>query len=1028
MAANAAGDAVTGSEFRLPVPAAPGRSQAMSEPLARIRPGMFPTWFLGDASTLAEKIAYLRACHAGGIAGLVLACSPGNQIPYLSADWFGMIQGLVEEGERLDMQLWLYDEDPVPSGGASGLVMLENPALYATAMRCHEKPAEVRPNELWFIGEKRVLWAGLVPTAADGAVQDLTDQVGTVSQDWFMLKWDSRHYYADMPIFTHTRGDAVWQRFALRTPQIPAGYRLLAITAEGNRHYRWPGVPDLLHPESFVRFRRLVLERYAAVVGRHFGKTIPGVFTDEAKPGEAWTPFTPDLFSSFQTSYGYDLRPRLHQLFGEPTSRGAMQTRIDYQRWVAERFLERFVSPYREWCEARNLLLIGHLSPEDDPFWEVACGLDMLATMKSISLPGTDLIIPHTGLHLGSLRAGSVRSQTGRPYAISESLALSGWDVTTDRCRQILAAQMTLGIDRFSVHAFFSSSEGIQTCQVPPEFGPGSSIFPGICVLNDWLADSAGRTDGAQDVVDVAIVDSIAAYRTAAAGESARNTVLKARRQALWAAIRSCLRAHVGIHMVGAADLAEARIEAGRIRVGACSYRAVLVPPLDILPGGTLATLSAAVAAGVPVHWFGQLPTWILDGDTRLQPAPAPAGTRSRVAAPSAAWCRAHLPRLVRLVGGNREDCQVRRFVSRDGQDYLLAVNLGEDESSLRLDADAGRVWTPERVDGATALSHRGTTWQAPGRGCGLFRLAPRADSAPPAVLTTTRAAGHRRRLIRLGPNLLRLNRPTVSRPGSEARLLDFPQPYWKLFQDYTVTAPHNAYSFAGEALPVQSTVPRSDLRYTYTFAVAGRIGTPVLVLDPRCARGRFRLELNGSAMGPWRRWPLPGITPARIRLAGLTQGTHTLEIRFEIANAMEGLLSQPYIEGRFDVDLSAAPAVLRPPTGQVSDRGWQACGLPHYMGACTYSWVESFRAAELTQSWHLRCARIVDSAELRVNGRSQGRRAWAPWEWALNGLQEGRNRFELTVHGTAGNKHELDWPNQPQGWIGAATLYAERV
>jgi hypothetical protein len=986
---------------------------------------MFPTWFLGDASTTAEKIAYLRACRAGGIAGLVMACSPGNRIPYLSADWFRMIQELVEEGERLDLQLWLYDEDPVPSGGASGLVMLENPALYATAMCCHEKPATVHAGELWFIGEKRILWAGLVPTTPGGAVQDLTEQVGTVSQDWFMLKWDSRHYYADMPIFTHTRGDAVWQRFALRTPPIPAGYRLLAITAEGNRHYRWPGVPDLLNPESFGHFRRLVLERYAAVVGRHFGKTVPGVFTDEAKPGEAWTPFTPDLFGSFQATFGYDLRPRLYQLFGEPADVAAMQTRIDYQRWVAERFVERFLTPYREWCEARNLLLIGHLSPEDDPFWEAACGLDMLATMKSISLPGTDLIIPHTGLHLGSLRAGSVRSQTGRPYAISESLALSGWDVTTDRCRQILAAQMTLGIDRFSVHAFFSSSEGIQNYQVPPEFGPGSSIFPGVCVLNDWLASMETRTDGAQDVVDVAIVDSIDAYRTAAASESARNTLLKARRQALWATLRSCLRAHVGIHMVGADDLAGARIEAGRITVGRCSYRAVLVPPLDILPAATLATLAAAVAVGVPVHWFGALPTWVLDADTRLQPAPRPAAVCNRAAAPSTAWCRTRLPRLVRLAGTGREDCQVRRFVARDGAEYLFAVNLGDCERRLRLPAEGGSVWTPERIDGtAAADAVGGTTWQVPGRGCGLFLRAPGVDPNQAHRPARAREAGHRRRLRRLQPNLLRLNQPTVSRPGATPRRLDFPEPYWKLFKDYTLRAERNAYSYAGETLPVESTVPQSELSYTYTFAVVGRIGTPRLVLDPRCARGRFRLSLNGSTLGPWRRWPLGGITPARIRLPGLAQGTHVLEVRFEVVNAMEGLLSQLYIEGAFDVDLGATIPTLRPVSGRASEAGWQADGLPHYMGACTYTWVESFAATDLAAAWYLRFAQLVDSAELVVNGHALGARAWAPWEWALTGLRPGRNRFELRVHGTAGNKHELDWPNQPQGWIGAATLY----
>ena len=67
-----------------------------------------------------------------------------------------------------------------------------------------------------------------------------------------------------------------------------------------------------------------------------------------------------------------------------------------------------------------------------------------------------------------------------------------------------------------------------------------------------------------------------------------------------------------------------------------------------------------------------------------------------------------------------------------------------------------------------------------------------------------------------------------------------------------------------------------------------------------------------------------------------------------------------------------------------------------------------------------------MDSAELFINGVSVGSRAWPPWRWPLPELREGLNTFKLVVSGTAGNKHELDWPNQPQGWIGRAWLVGQ--
>ena len=83
-----------------------------------LRGGLMPLWMLNDASTVAEKIAYLRRCAAGGIRSLTLHPRAGNLIPFASDEWFGMIEALVAEAARLDMKLWLYDEDPYPSGAA----------------------------------------------------------------------------------------------------------------------------------------------------------------------------------------------------------------------------------------------------------------------------------------------------------------------------------------------------------------------------------------------------------------------------------------------------------------------------------------------------------------------------------------------------------------------------------------------------------------------------------------------------------------------------------------------------------------------------------------------------------------------------------------------------------------------------------------------------------------------------------------------------------------------------------------------
>jgi len=186
--------------------------------VADIRPGLIPFWMLNDASSVEEKVAYMRRCRAGGIEGLCLHCRPGNLVPFASDEWFGMIRALVEEGARLGMQMWLYDEDPYPSGAAGGLVMAERPELRALFLRRRLKPERIRPGQLWHIGESRVVWAGLVPADRPGRAVDMSGLVGPVRADWFMGDWDSRHYYPDTPVFPCPRSDAVRPVYAMRVP------------------------------------------------------------------------------------------------------------------------------------------------------------------------------------------------------------------------------------------------------------------------------------------------------------------------------------------------------------------------------------------------------------------------------------------------------------------------------------------------------------------------------------------------------------------------------------------------------------------------------------------------------------------------------------------------------------------------------------------------------------------------------------------------------------------------------------------
>ncbi len=1012
-------------------------SRPMESPLKSIRPGTVAFWMLNDASTPAEKIDYLRACKAGGFEAATLHCRSGNLTPYASRAWFDTIIALVEEGHRLDMEIWLYDEDPFPSGAGGGLVMAQRPELAARGMVWHECPSSCKPGSLWAISPYPVLWAGLVSNRAPRRVHDLTDRTGPVRNEWFMCDWDSRYYYEETPLISGPRGSAVLQRYSIRVPAIPDGFRLAAVTLEPTgADSPWECLPDLLNPEAFKVFKALILDPYAQAVGQHYGKTIPGMFTDEAKPNAAF-PVTPGMWEHFESQFGYALRPQVYRLFGESMEQEDIQVRIDFRRWVLKRFLDVFVYPYRKYCDASGLRLIGHFSPEDDPVAETCAVGSVMPVMQAMSGPGTDLIIPLVGdgksptLNLGSLRASSVRSRYGAGFCMSESLGCSPWGITTWESRRILAWQKVLGIDRLFIHGFFMSSEGVNNYEAPPDFGPHSSIFAGMGVMNDWIRRMEQCMDGADEQAPVAVLNSL--YSFWAEGNASTGRLLAIRRS-MWQTLLSALSSQVGIHLVDESEFSGA-VEAkdGQFRVGDRSYRVLLVPDYDIVGQPAWEAMHRMVKAGVRVVHFGRGPSLLLPARGALYPCPDRPGEKVRAPWPSAAWCRRELPRQVRLSGPGTPHVFVRRFADREHRDRLLAVNLHDAPQEVRLgtqESGKGACWTPVEVDGEVRLRSAGTVWQIPGGGCGLFELSTPAMALDRhTVARASRDLAFRTLMFkRMDPNRVRLCRTEVTwnaaGKGQGGTLLPYPKPYWRCTSDYRVSRVIETF---GGPLPLESTPSYETLTYRFAFTVKPDLVAPmVLLMDPRCARGQCDVALNGRMLRRGLVFPLDGIQPLRIPLRrALKRGGNELEVSFTLCSALDGMLSQLYLEGDFDLEVSGTRLLVSRARHAYDAAGWQLAGLAHYMGGCRYQWTEQFSEAELASGspWILELDRVIDSAQCVVNGRSQGSRAWLPWRWDLHGLRPGPNRFELMVHGTAGNLHTLEWPGQAQGWIGGGRL-----
>ena len=561
----------------------------VAEPGSEFRGAPFWAWNGKlEENELREQIRMMKEM---GLGGFFMHSRVGLDTPYLSEEWFRLVGACIDEAKKLGMKAWLYDEDRWPSGAAGGIVTKEK--RFRVRYLQFSLDREFPPNR------DSVELARFAVRMKDNAV-------------------------------------VACRRIGRRT-RLAEGEQLLVfrrtIHPGGDSWFNGQCYLNTLDPEAVKRFIAVTHEAYRKRFGGEFGKTVPGIFTDEPNfhsgtPSDSlpWTDALPELF---RKRFGYDLVDHLPELFFEyrPESlpKGNVnyrcefsKARLDYRDLVSDTLGSAFFGTIGRWCDRNHLLFTGHVLLEDTMREQTASVGSAMRTYEAMSAPGIDLLTEHWNVFITAKQCTSVAHQFGRKMRLTETYGCTGWDFPFMGHKALGDWQYALGINFRCQHLTWYTMAAEAKRDYPAAISRQSPWWREYRKVEDYFARLGAALSEGEEARELLLIHPIGSffgtYVTPGRMTGSRDIDVPGDAE-LIELVNNLLSLHLDFDFGEEAMMARnAAVAGNRLRVGKAAYRAVLIPRLATVRSSTLALLERFADRGGDVFYLGGAPERV-DGE-----------------------------------------------------------------------------------------------------------------------------------------------------------------------------------------------------------------------------------------------------------------------------------------------------------------------------------------------------------------------------------------------------------------------------
>ncbi|MHC4475019.1 MAG: glycosyl hydrolase, partial [Planctomycetota bacterium] len=794
---------------------------------------------------------------------------------------------------------------------------------------------------------------------------------------------------------------------------------------------------NVLTPGVTDKFLEVTMDAYTREIGEHFGKRVPGAFTDEPQLRPAGgMPWCDDLPELFEKRWGYSLTDRLVSL-GQPVGEWK-RVRHNYFQLVLELFIERWAKPYYDYCAKHGLEFTGHYWEHE---WPRAYSVpDSMAASAWQQRPGIDMLMNKYAEgprdQFGNVRAAkelsSVANQLGRARTLCEAYGAAGWDLRFEDMKRLGDWLYVFGINMLDEHLSFITIRGARKRDHPQSFSYHEPWWDDYHVLASYFTRLSAVLSQGQEVNKVLVLEPTTTTWMYQPDRSPSGYLMEIGNR-FQKFVVDLAKAQVE-YDIGSEDIIarHGSVQGNVLKVGQRQYETVVIHPLtENLNTKTMELLEAYAKNGGKVLCCAEPPA-LIDGQL---------SDRGKAASQNTGWRSIEPAEAARLLAAESQDgFAISRSRGQGGILYHYRRKLDDGEILFLANASidsavAGLIkspmrgiqkWDPETGDISPYMfvgGAEGIKAQFELAPCGsllLFLSRESLKAAPPDLAKTVkiRPTGPMQ-IRRVQPNVLTLDYVDVTVGGESKKNIYFYQASKLVWQEHGFESDpwDRAVQFRDELISKKFPAD-SGFEAAYRFTIEQKVPSPLYIVIERS--DLYSISCNGTEVsadnGSW--WLDKAFGKIDITSAAKV-GENVVSIKAS-PMTMYHELESAYVLGDFSLKAGDSGFVISPAVG-LKLGPWNAQGCSLYAAGVSYTQV--FNIAEPKAKYVVSLPDWYGSvARVSVNDKRAGHIYYRPWERDVTELiTAGDNTIEVTVIGTLRNtlgphhgNHELGstWPS----------------